>query len=72
MIEHDYAEEFDKLEGHSDWNGDAIRKAYLDGYADALKNYGIWQSGTQVIGCQNKSVQQLIQELKTQVITIRY
>lgn len=50
----------------------AVTRAYLDGYADALKNYSIWKDSEQVIGCLNKPIKPIIAESKNLQIPIRY
>jgi len=38
----------------------------LEGYSNAIHDYGIWNSGKQTIGCQGRPVREIDQKLQKQ------
>lgn len=50
---------------HLGRNADSHMKGcYDEGYMQAISEYGIWKDGTQVIGCMETSVQEIIESIR--------
>ena len=41
-----------------------MKDCYDEGYTQALLDFGIWKDGTQVIGCLETSVKEIVESIK--------
>lgn len=56
-------------EQHPDYR---LEIAYRMGYEDALRNYGIWRDGEQLIGAMQRPLREVLAEFKNKEVPLRY
>jgi hypothetical protein len=44
---------------------DFARRVYNEGYKQALRDWSIWKDGVQHIGCMQRSIKEIIEEVDT-------